>query len=392
MSARHAGVLALVALGASCATPSGSGDGPEVLVTFPVVQFDAARRGGSQRAYHGSDWDVPLHTRAVVRKFARDHALIERDAWPIEPLGVYCVTFAAPGHVHLAALMDSLDRDPRAALVQPNQTFHGMITAREDEAAYDDPLIDAQYGAYRTELEALHALSRGENVKLGVIDSNVDAEHPDLEGQIAKQVELVHASSKTDRVHGTAVTGVIGAAAANGEGVVGLAPAAAIYVYGACHKSGAGTVCNSLTLAKALTHAIDDRLDVLNFSLAGPHDPLLAALFERVMADGTIVVAADDPEVGDRRFPASLPNVLAARTNQRQWFARAEQLSTRSGGGYQVFYGASIAAAGLAGFTAVVRARHSTADTRRIVTRTDECRLSESDPTREAAFTAARCD
>jgi hypothetical protein len=84
------------------------------------------------------------------------------------------------------------------------------------------------------------------------------------------------------------------------------------------------------------------------------------------------VIAADDPQQSEH-FPASLPDVLAARTDQRQWFARAEQLSTRSGGGYQVFYGASIAAAGLAGFTAVVRARHSSEETRRIVTSLATC-------------------
>ena len=381
---------AIIVLLASCVTHPPGFDGPEVLVTFPVERFDEARHGGSQRSYRGDAWAVPLHTRDLVRQFARDHALIEREAWPIEPLGVYCVTFAAPGHVNLATAIESLDRDPRAALVQPNQMFHGMTV---DEPQYNDPLFKAQYGAFRTQLEALHALSRGENVKIGVIDSNVDADHPDLKGQIEKQVELVRARSETDRVHGTAVTGVIGAAAANGEGLVGLAPAAAIYVYGACRKSASSTVCNSLTLAKALTHAIEDRLDVVNFSLAGPHDPLLAALFERALANGAIVIAADNPQHSDRRFPASLPNVLVARADQGQWFARSEQLSTRSGGGYQVFYGASIAAAGLAGFTAVVRARHSSEETRRIVGSLGTCAQDRNGADMlEVAVSAARCD
>ena len=344
---------------AGCASVGSSG-GPEVLVAFPVEQFRDPLSGARKLYHGGGSWQAPLHTRDMVRRFAREHGLVAKDAWPIEPLGMYCVAFAAGGGIGEAELLERLNADGRVALAQPNQRFETMLVGAR---SYDDPLFDLQYGNFRRVLQQLHEVSLGDDVRVGVIDSSVDTEHPDLRGQIARQRQLMPVESLDDIVHGTAVAGIIAAAAGNGEGVVGLAPEAAIHVFGACNKHGSTTSCTSFTLAKALVYAMQGNMDVLNMSLAGPHDPLLAMLIGRAVEGGMIIIAADNQSGSASRFPAILPSVHSAPGDSQIWFARAEQLSTQAGGGYQVFFGSSIAAAGLTGLAALVRSVNSSEDT-----------------------------
>jgi subtilisin family serine protease len=330
-----------------------------------------ATAGGSRRSYHsGSAWEAPLHVRQQARRFARDHNLQEVGAWPIELLGVYCVAYRAIGGPGGQALLERLQADARATLVQPNATFTGMTTdmrAAGSPAEYDDPLIDVQYGAFVHRLAALHAITGGEDVRVGVIDTSVDLDHPDLSGQVTKQMEFVPAAPTEERLHGTAVTGVIAAAAGNGEGLVGIAPGADVHVYGACTRSGEQTLCSSFSIAQALAEAIEASMDVINMSFAGPEDPLIEALLEKAIERDTVLIAAGNTNSPGRRFPAGMSGVYAADTEHDFWFAHPERLSTRAGGSYQVFFGSSIASAGMAGMAALVRSRASRTDTQSVL-------------------------
>jgi len=348
-------------LAACAALEQRAAAGPEVLVTFPLQPFSDPAVGASKKAYHGGGaWQAPLHTRDLVRRFARDHDLTQTDAWAIEPLNMYCVAFTASRDISQADLLARLNRDGRVTLAQPNQVFEAMtIGAR----TYDDPLFELQYGTFRRAVERLHEVSLGQDVRIGVIDSSVDVHHPDLEGQIAEQRELLKIDSLEDIVHGTAVTGVIAAAAGNGEGLVGLAPEASIFVYGACKKHELKTLCTSFALAKALVYAMQEDIEVLNMSLAGPDDPLLAMLIRRAIAQGMIVIAADGAARTGNGFPADMPEVYSVGDDSPRWFAREEQLSTQAGGGYQIFFGASIATAGYTGMAALLRSANSPAAT-----------------------------
>jgi subtilisin family serine protease len=320
--------------------------------------------GGSRRSYHSGDaWTVPLHTRQQVRRFARDHGLKEVDAWPIELLGVYCVAYRSISASTDPALLEQLASDPRAELVQPNALFTAMTTT----GGYDDPLVDVQYGEFVERLAGLHAITSGEDVRIGVIDTSVDLEHPDLSGQVVKQMELVPAGPTEERLHGTAVTGVIAAAAGNGEGLVGIAPGAEVHVYGACTRAADRTLCSSFSIAQALAEAIEADMDVINMSFAGPEDPLLTALLEKAIERDTVLIAAGNTGAPESRFPASLPGIYAADIAHDLWFAHSERLSTRAGGSYQVFFGSSITSAGMTGLAALVRSRASATDTQSLL-------------------------
>src|SRR5262249_1140597 len=119
--------------------------------------------------------------------------------------------------------------------------------------------------------------------------------------------------------HGTAVAGVIAARADNGVGIFGIAPEAEIIALKACwHRTpqAPGAFCSSWTLAKAVGSALQSGAHVLNFSLAGPPDPLLARLIAAAVQRHITIVAAILEE-GERGpgFPASLETVSAIRTS-----------------------------------------------------------------------------
>jgi subtilisin family serine protease len=167
-------------------------------------------------------------------------------------------------------------------------------------------------------------------------------------------------------VHGTATAGIIASVANNAEGIVGVAPDAGIVALRACWTVDEITGrarCSSLSLAQALAAALELGVDVINLSLSGPRDPLLERLIDRALAEGAIVVAAwPDGEGSGGDFPASHPGVIAARASNPAApgmpdVLRApgsEVLSTVPGADYAFFSGNSMAAAFIAGVSALL--------------------------------------
>ncbi len=351
----------------------------EILVTFEVPRLVPELYSGSQRAYRsGSVWDADLHTRSRVKQLASRYNLQLRDGWPVPALGLYCVAYVVPAAADVQQVMDALSRNRWVHRVQRNQQFHGMTGSTQGGAynpPYNDPLFELQYGKHTRALMQLHGHSRGQNVKVGIIDSNVDDSHPDLHGQIVSQHHFVSRRASAAplaplaMMHGTAVAGVIAAAGGNKQGVVGIAPEAQVHVFGACDSSSHGTACDSFSIARAVQSAIDRRMHILNMSLAGPSDPLLRDLLSAARGLGMILIAADNSSVPEANFPADMPGVFSVGADLGYWFAPAEHLTTQAGGGYQLFRGTSIAAAGFTGIAALLRAHHSHSVTERDLAR-----------------------
>lgn len=328
------------------------------LDTVPVT-------AASTRGYRdGSGWPVSLHTLARARRVVRDHGLHQVYAWPVRALDIYCVVLETPPGTSREALLARLQADPRVVRAQPVHSYRGMF-----RRMYDDPLFDVQFGEHRQTLESLHAVTRGAGVRVGIIDGQVDLSHPDLRGQLRARYGPTGANHHAMLRHGTAVAGVIAAAAGNNEGLVGLAPDARVSVYAACDTlAGAETRCTSVSLAEALEHAIADGSDVINMSLAGPRDWLLEQLLRTAHERDVVLIAAANPTAGPvpgaQSFPGSLPFVHAVGDRAGPWFTHPEQFSTLAGGGYQLFVGASMSAAGATGIATLLRSRRSAGETR----------------------------
>ena len=185
---------------------------------------------------------------------------------------------------------------------------------------------------------------------------------PDLEGQIELSENFLADRPFAAERHGTEVAGIIAARADNGVGIVGVAPNARLLALRACWQESAGaTLCNSLSLARALDFAIARRVQVINLSLGGPPDRLLGALLDVALRRGIEVVAAVDRALPGGGFPASHPGVIAVADEGRGRVAAGVMLApgrdvptTSPPSQWYVVSGSSFAAAHVSGLLALL--------------------------------------
>lgn len=371
-------LLALIAL-AGCAgaparapvamLPAEVGADPDryLLVTVRNVVAPLPLHAGSTlRGYDGAAaYAVSSEAQALARSIGADYGLLQVAAWPIAVLRVHCLVYRLPADDSRGALLARLAQDPRVQLAQPLQSFHTSA------ADYNDRYVTLQRGFDEMSVAAAHQWSRGEGVVVAVIDSGVDATHPDLAGRVRAARSFVAPEAlRLDRSrHGTGIAGVIAAVGNNGEGIVGVAPRVELLALRACWQEKATDTtarCNTFTIAQALVAAIDARADVINLSLVGPADPLLGELTARATALGSIVVGAVPVSGRLDGFPASAPGVLpvamaegAVDVSVALRAPGKEILTLVPGGGYDFETGSSLAAGSVSGIVALLRARRN---------------------------------
>jgi len=276
-------------------------------------------------------------------------------SWNLASLGEQCVVFEVTGGRQAEDVARRLASDPRVGSVQTIETFEVLA----EPSAWNDPYAH---------LQQAHRWATGKGVRVAIIDTGVDLDHPDLRGRVVKAQNFVDQGERsfTSDFHGTAVAGVIAAAANNEVGIVGVAPQAEIFALKACWQQPAGAreaVCNSYTLAKAVDFAITQSAQVLNFSLAGPPDVLLTRLIKVALERGIVVVAAAPSKPGARAFPASMQGVIgiSGTDSPGKAFLAApavDILTTVPHGSYDFFSGSSLAAAQASGVAALLLERN----------------------------------
>ncbi|MDO9353583.1 MAG: S8 family serine peptidase [Solirubrobacteraceae bacterium] len=208
---------------------------------------------------------------------------------------------------------------------EPNAMVQSAATLNYSQG---DPFFTKQwaldnYGndgrVFDADIDALASwyATKGDGATVGVVDTGVDASHPDLAGQLASAgVNFMpdgHATVADGSGHGTHVTGII-AALENDIGIVGAAPTSKVEPLRALDDTGAGT---SATIASAFAYAGKQGLRIVNASL-GASAPSKAVLDSIAAYPNTLyVVAAGNAGVnidngGGTNYPCAydLPNIL----------------------------------------------------------------------------------
>lgn len=361
---------------ASAATPvetmaSAAQDRLIVITVADDVRVLQGRVGSTPRGYDGLQrYETSSAARAIMKALAGEYRLTQLAEWPIPLLKVHCAVFEIPKDSTQAMMLQILRAEPRVRLAEPM----GVFETRSE--TYNDPYVALQSGFKQLDVEDAHRLSRGEGVRVAVIDTGVDVAHPDLEKRVVATRDLVGGTDeqfRRDR-HGTEVTGVIAALANNHLGIVGVAPGVKLIALKACWQLEENTDnarCNSFTLAKAISAAIDLKSQVVNLSLGGPSDRLLSQLVEMGIQRGIVFVgAASGPGPG---FPQDVPGVLAVAasesgvSNPHQLHAPGREILTLlPKGHYDFASGSSLAVAHVTGTVALMLAHHPGLDSARI--------------------------
>ena len=362
-----AALLSLVGIAPARTTPPlpfvGSQDASpqsrQILVMLRLSPDHLRGKPGYGGSYGGLARAVRRDRASTI---ARRYGLTMIDGWAMPLLGLDCYVMRVPEGVTVEAAIAKLSTAPDVLWSEPMRVYR----TQGSRSTRADPLFAAQPASLEWHLADLHRHSTGHGVTIAVVDSRIEVNHPDLSGQFVANEDFVIKGPQGSEAHGTGVAGVIAAKEGNGIGIAGIASGAKLLALRACWQTAANdaapTLCDSLSLARAIHFAIERHAQVINLSLSGPQDRLLEQLLSLAAARHISVVAAFDPGLPKGGFPASLPGVIAVAEKSlvpRPAFVYGapgrDVPTTQPGGRWYLVNGSSYAAAHVSGLIALVR-------------------------------------
>ena len=194
-------------------------------------------------------------------------------------------------------------------------------------------IMSASTGAYRMWNGSAGAgKATGKGIKIGIIDSGIDYNHPEFEKKIVKGIDFTSDGNyKDDGIgHGTHVAGIAAGLGSNENGK-GMAYDGSLYVYKVFPRVGGG--CSGSDVIQALEMAVADKLDVVNLSLGHLSDGrskegnVYYSIIQKVVKANVFVVAAignSGARGKEVPWPAGTPGVVeeafcVAASNDRKF-------------------------------------------------------------------------
>jgi len=318
----------------------------------------------------------PQAIARLARRF--ELTLLESQRFPLMGARLYRWRI---GRRPVGDVVRALGRERLVASVQPNYLF----ALQEQPSVPDVGAGSAQYVLAKLDIAQAHQIATGKAVAVAVIDSAIDAAHPDLNGSVRKSFDALGGAEKPQQ-HGTAMAGAI---ASHGK-LIGIAPGAQILAARAFADAQGISQGTSFAIYKALRWAADNGARVVNMSFVGPQDPDMHRNLDGAYAKDLVLVAAAG-NAGPQSaplYPAADPDVIAvtATDSRNDLFKAANRgayvavaapgvdiLALAPGDSYQITTGTSVAAAHVSGVAALLLQRAPSLkpkDIRAIVTAT----------------------
>jgi subtilisin family serine protease len=249
---------------------------------------------------------------ARADELARRHRLTRIDGQDVALLGTTLGLFRITDGRTVEAARADVAADTDAHWVQPNFRY---LLQDQKSAAVPSEGDPAQYALVKLRLPQAHTLAHGDNVTIAVIDSAIDAAHPELKGSIVDSFDAA-GSKEGPHVHGT---GVAGAIASHGH-LMGGAPQAKILAIRAFTVAPTGVESSTFVILKSLDYAAAHGARIVNMSFAGPKDMLVERGVAAIAGKGIVLVAAsgNGGPKSPPLYPAANPNVIAVSATDAQ--------------------------------------------------------------------------
>ena len=150
------------------------------------------------------------------------------------------------------------------------------------------------------------SVTKGAGVIVAVLDTGIDASHPDLAGKVTPR----DGDPVDEDGHGTHVAGIIGAILGNEEGGSGIAPKATLYTYNVLPDEGSGTTED---ICQGIYDATDDGAYIISMSLgsywySGLEEEAINYAYEHKV---TVVAAMGNDGSNTVSYPAFYNHVIA---------------------------------------------------------------------------------
>jgi len=174
--------------------------------------------------------------------------------------------------------IDRIKKNPRVKYVEEDAEVHALGE------------LDDSWGVDRIDADEVWSSNTGLGVKVAIIDTGIDYNHDDLDGNYAGGYDYVNDDDNPmdDAGHGTHCAGIV-AAEKNGEGVVGVAPNANLYAVKVLDETGSGFISD---VVAGIEWAVEHNMDVISMSLGGPSSDTLKAACGNAYDEGLVLVAS----------------------------------------------------------------------------------------------------
>jgi pentapeptide MXKDX repeat protein len=285
--------------------------------------------------------------------------------------------FGLPPGRQVSDVVRSLESG-RVGIASPNYVYRIVQdTASETSSATGTP---DQYTVEKLNLTEVHKVATGRDVLVAVIDSKVDANHPDIAGAIIEDYDAVGRPEQAHS-HGTGMTGAI----ASHRKLLGIAPNARILaVHAFSTTSRQSPEATTRQIIAGIEWAINKGARIINMSFAGPYDPMIQLAMRNAAAKGVILIAASG-NMGAKSpplYPAADPNVIAVTATDESdtlftQAVRGPHLAVAAPGvdvvvpapadTYQLTTGTSVAAAHVSGVAALLLEKYPSIDARTVL-------------------------
>jgi subtilisin family serine protease len=324
---------------------------PEVSLAMPLAGVDMA---------HSRDILLKLRDKAAdLNSVLPENVKIEDARLISKDQGIYLLRI--PARTSLLQSMSQLEKSASVAYAEPNPSFKlpGFQTMQTASVVRpNDPNYGLQWNMKSSGVDQAWALSTGnKNLKIAVIDSGVDPNHPDLIEHLEKFEDVWNEEKGPDvyrnplsgltknyggmdgNGHGTHVTGVIAAQMNNQIGVAGVS-GEGVRIVPIKATDYAGNT-DAAVLTAAFQRAIDRNVRVINISIGGPANKSTQALvdvIELALQKNISIVSATGNEsarlvgtISPITVPAAYPGVIAVGAHTQY-----DKIASYSNGGAEI--------------------------------------------------------
>ena len=173
-----------------------------------------------------------------------------------------------------------------------------------------------------------------DSVSIGMIDTAIKLDHPAFKNETSSIVSKNFLEEKLPEpdAHGTAIAGLF---IGSEQGLTPLLPKASLYAASVFYsRSDSAQGASMMNLVRALNWMVSEDIKVINMSLAGPDNQILAKVIEKIINSGKVIVAAagNQGPASPPLFPAAYPGVIAVTAVDRdkkiyRWANRGSQIS-----------------------------------------------------------------
>jgi subtilisin family serine protease len=189
------------------------------------------------------------------------------------------------------------------------ETMNSFLPDYFINEVFDEPPKDTiDWGLNFITVQKAWAKTKGQGIKVAVLDTGCQLDHPDLSGQIIDSADFTGDGVDDKNSHGTHVSGII-AAREDGQGIVGVAPKCKLLIGKVLNNSGAGA---STWIARGVRWAYQKGAHIISMSLGSSsysreiHDAIKEAVANNVI----VVAAAGNSGPGTINYPGAHPEVV----------------------------------------------------------------------------------